>query len=95
MLNITDVRIRLINNAGNLKASASITIDDAFVVRDIKVIDTGDGGKFIAMPSRKIVSGDSERYTDIAHPIKQETREAIQDIVLEKYNEALAAAIAE
>jgi stage V sporulation protein G len=83
-MNITDIRIRRINNAGNLKASASITIDGAFVVHDIKVIETGDA-KFIAMPSRRI--GETNRFVDIAHPINQQTREDLQAMILEKYAE--------
>lgn len=64
-----------------MKAVVSITIDNDFVVHDIKVIE-GDKGLFIAMPSRK--AGDGE-YRDIAHPINSETREMIQKIILEKY----------
>jgi stage V sporulation protein G len=87
MLNITDARIRLIEKSGNLKAAATITIDDAFAVHDIKVIDAGNG-PFITMPNRRI---SDDRYADIAHPVNQETREQIQKLVLDKYNEALAA----
>ena len=68
-----------------MKAIASITIDDVFVIHDIKVID-GEKGMFIAMPSRK--AGDGE-YKDIAHPINSETRNSIQKIILEKYEEEL------
>ena len=64
-----------------MKAVVSITIDNDFVVHDIKVIE-GDKGLFIAMPSRK--AGDGE-YRDIAHPINSDTREMIQKIILEKY----------
>ena len=87
MLNITDVRIRLINNSGNLKAAATITIDDAFAVHDIKVINAGNG-PFVTMPNRKI---SDDRYADVAHPVNQETREQIQALVLDKYAEALEA----
>ncbi len=80
-MHITDVRVRKVNKEGKMKAVVSITIDNEFVVHDIKVID-GDKGLFIAMPSRK--AGDGE-YRDIAHPINSETREKIQNIVLEKY----------
>lgn len=84
-MQITDVRVRMKGNDSKMKAIASITIDDAFVIHDIKVID-GEKGMFIAMPSRK--AGDGE-YKDIAHPINSETRNSIQKIILEKYEEEL------
>ena len=70
-MQITDVRIRQVAKEGKMKAVVSITLDNEFVVHDIKVID-GDKGLFIAMPSRKTGEGE---YRDIAHPIipKQET----------------------
>ena len=68
-----------------MKAVVSITIDDEFVVHDIKVIE-GEKGMFIAMPSRK--SSDGE-YRDIAHPINSATRDRIQSMILEKYQEAM------
>ena len=83
-MQITDVRVRKINNKGKLKAVVSVTIDDEFVVHDIKVID-GDKGLFIAMPSRRTADGE---YRDIAHPINSETRERLQGIILEKYQQA-------
>ncbi|MFA9466553.1 MAG: septation regulator SpoVG [Velocimicrobium sp.] len=82
---ITDVRVRKVAKEGKMKAVISITLDNEFVVHDIKVIE-GDKGLFIAMPSRK--AGDGE-YRDIAHPINSETRDRIQTIILEKYEEAL------
>ena len=69
-----------------MKAVVSITIDDEFVVHDIKVIE-GEKGLFIAMPSRKATDGE---YRDIAHPINSATRERIQNIILEKYEQVLA-----
>ena len=84
-MKITDVRVRKITKEGKMKAIVSITIDDEFVIHDIKVIE-GDKGLFIAMPSKKATDGE---YRDIAHPISQTTREKIQDIILESYNEAL------
>lgn len=83
---ITDVRVRKIAREGKMKAMVSMTLDNEFVVHDIKVID-GDKGLFIAMPSRR--AGDGE-FRDIAHPINSETRDMIQKVILEKY--ALAAA---
>ena len=84
-MQITDVRVRKVAKEGKLKAVVSITMDDEFVVHDIKVIE-GEKGLFIAMPSKKALD---EEYRDIAHPINSETRERIQSIILEKYEEAL------
>ena len=70
-MNITDVRVRKVTKEGKMKAVVSITIDDEFVVHDIKVIE-GEKGLFIAMPSRKATDGE---YRDIAHPINSGTRE--------------------
>ncbi len=80
-MNITDVRVRKVTKEGKMKAVVSITIDDEFVIHDIKVIE-GEKGMFIAMPSRKASDGE---YKDIAHPINSATRRKIQDIILEKY----------
>ena len=84
-MTITDVRVRKVQKEGKLKAVVSITIDDVFVVHDIKVVD-GDKGLFIAMPSRK--SSDGE-YRDVAHPINSETREEIQKLILREYQKML------
>ena len=80
-MKITDVRIRTVEKEGKMRAVVSITIDDEFVVHDIKVIQ-GEKGLFIAMPSRKAADGE---YRDIAHPINSQTRERIQQIILDKY----------
>ena len=85
-MQITDVRVRKVAKEGKMKAVVSITIDDEFVVHDIKVIE-GENGMFIAMPSRK--STDWE-YRDIAHPLNSATRDRIQTIILNKYEEAMA-----
>lgn len=85
-MNITDVRVRRVAKEGKMKAVVSITIDEEFVVHDIKVIE-GEKGLFIAMPSRKATDGE---YRDIAHPINSATREKIQNIILEKYEQVLA-----
>ena len=86
-MKITDVRIRLVEQEGRVRAVASITIEDEFVVHDIKVIE-GTNGLFIAMPSRKSQSGE---FRDIAHPISTETRTKIQDAILEAYDREKAA----
>ena len=85
-MQITDVRIRKVEKEGKMKAVVSITIDEAFVVHDIKIIE-GEKGLFIAMPSRKAADGE---YRDIAHPINSDTRDRIQKLILEKYQETMA-----
>ncbi len=84
-MNITDVRVRKMDPEGKMKAVVSVTLDDSFVVHDIKVIE-GEKGMFIAMPSRK---GSLGEYRDIAHPINSEMREIFQKAILEKYEEAM------
>ena len=78
-MQITDVRVRKITKEGKMKAVVSITLDDEFVVHDIKVIE-GEKGLFIAMPSKKATDGE---YRDIAHPINSSTRENLQKVILE------------
>ena len=86
-MKISDVRVRLVKkDDSKLKAVASITIDDCFVIHDIKVID-GTDGYFVAMPSRKTSDGE---YKDIAHPINSETRQTVIDAVLEAFKLELA-----
>ncbi len=82
-MQITDVRVRKITKEGKMRAIVSITIDEEFVIHDIKVIE-GDKGLFIAMPSKKATDGE---YRDIAHPINSSTRERIQTIILERYQQ--------
>ena len=84
-MRITDVGVRKMTQDSKMKAIVSITIDDEFVVHDIKVIE-GEKGLFIAMPSKKASDGE---YRDIAHPINSETRDRIQRIILESYEKAL------
>jgi stage V sporulation protein G len=88
IMKITDVRVRKVAKEGKMKAVVSVTIDDEFVVHDIKVIE-GEKGLFIAMPSRKASDGE---YRDIAHPINSDTREKIQRIILQEYEIAAAEA---
>ena len=80
-MNITDIRVRRIEKEGKMRAIVSITIDEEFVVHDIKVIE-GEKGLFIAMPSRMASDGE---YRDIAHPINSTTRERLQGMILEAY----------
>lgn len=85
-MNITDVRVRKINDEGKMKAIVSITFDEEFVVHDIKIIE-GQHGLFIAMPSRKMGEGD---FRDIAHPLTSETRTKIKDAIFAEYEKVLA-----
>ena len=85
-MEITDVRIRLVNKGDNkLKAVASITLDECFVVHDIKIIESSEGA-FIAMPSRKTNDGD---YKDIAHPLNTATRDNLKKAILTAYYDEL------
>ncbi|MDR1061981.1 MAG: septation regulator SpoVG [Clostridiales bacterium] len=85
-MEITDVRIRKIEVEGKMKAVASVTFDNEFVVHDIKIIES-QNGLFIAMPSRKTPDGD---FKDIAHPINAYAREKLQTAVLGKYETILS-----
>ena len=85
-MQITDVRVRKVTKEGKMKAVVSITLDNEFVVHDIKVIE-GEKGLFIAMPSRKASDGE---YRDIAHPINSETRGKIQELILSEYQKVTA-----
>ena len=84
-MQITDVRVRRIDKEGKMRAIISITIDNEFVIHDIKVIE-GEKGLFIAMPSRLAADGE---YRDIAHPINSQTRENIQRMIIDKYESTL------
>lgn len=81
-MEVTDVRLRRVQTDGRMRAIASITLDDEFVVHDIRVID-GNNGLFVAMPSKRTPDGE---FRDIAHPINSETRNKIQDVVLAAYH---------
>lgn len=83
MLEITDVKIIKVDRGTRIRGIASITINNCFVVNDIKIIES-KGGLFIGMPSRPIPNGE---FKDIAHPINSETREKIQNAILEEYKQ--------
>lgn len=86
-MNISEVRVRLVKkDDGKLKAVASITIDNCFVVHDVKILE-GSDDFFIAMPSKKTPDGE---YKDIVHPLNTETREMIKSLVLEEFHKARA-----
>jgi stage V sporulation protein G len=85
ILEVTDVRVRKILSEGKMKAIVSVTLDDSFVVHDVKVVE-GQNGLFVAMPSRKTPDGE---FRDIAHPITPVFRESIQSAVLQAYSLAI------
>lgn len=88
-MEITEVRIRLLKKDDTkLKAVATVTIGDYLVVHDIKIIQ-GDNDYFIAMPSKKMPTGE---YKDIVHPLNTQTREKLKSIIVEEYHKAVAAA---
>ncbi|CAM3399005.1 septation regulator SpoVG [Nosocomiicoccus ampullae] len=83
-MKITDVRLRKVNNPDTrMKALASITFDDSFVVHDLRVID-GNNGMFVAMPSKRTADGE---FRDIAHPINSDMRQHVQEEVMRVYEE--------
>nr|WP_263314353.1 septation regulator SpoVG [Mammaliicoccus sp. Marseille-Q6498] len=82
-MNVTDVRLRKIKTDGRMKALVSITLDDAFVIHDLRVIE-GNSGLFVAMPSKRTPDGE---FRDIAHPINSEMRQEIQEQVMRIYEE--------
>lgn len=84
-MKITDVRIRRVDGQSRLRAVVSITIDDAFAVHELRIIE-GKEGLFVAMPSKEVGEG---KFKDIAHPINAETRELVEKTILEKYTEVL------
>lgn len=84
-MNISEVRVRLVKkDEGKLKAVASVTIDDCFVVHDVKILE-GQDDFFIAMPSKKTPDGE---YKDIVHPLNTETREMLKKVVLDEFEKA-------
>ncbi len=84
-MEVTDIRVKKFDKENRLKAIAAITIDDCFVVHELRVID-GKDGLFVAMPSRKMPNGE---FKDVAHPINQETRDYIEGVVIKAYQELL------
>ncbi|UEX89967.1 septation regulator SpoVG [Staphylococcus ratti] len=82
-MKVTDVRLRKIQTDGRMKALVSITLDESFVIHDLRVIE-GNSGLFVAMPSKRTPDGE---FRDIAHPINSEMRQEIQDAVMKVYEE--------
>lgn len=85
-MNITDIRLKIVEDHNRLKAIAAITIDNCFVIHELRIIE-GDDGLFVAMPSRKLANGE---FRDIAHPINSETRDELEKIIIKAYNEQLS-----
>lgn len=85
-MKITEVKIFPVNEE-RLKAYVSITLDDCFVVRDLKIIQ-GPNGMFVAMPSKKRKDG---QFRDIAHPLNQGTRTEIEDLIFDAFESELKA----
>ena len=82
-MKVTDVRLRKIQTDCRMKALVSITLDEAFVIHDLRVIE-GNSGLFVAMPSKRTPDGE---FRDIAHPINSDMRQEIQDAVMKVYDE--------
>jgi len=87
-MQITDIRVRLVNSEGRMKAVVSLTLDDALAVHDIKIIE-GQEKLFVAFPSRKTPD---DQYKDIVHPINAEARNQLETAILAKYNEVVSEA---
>ncbi|WJY26731.1 MULTISPECIES: septation regulator SpoVG [Sporosarcina] len=81
-MQVTNVRLRKVETTGRMRAIASITIDDEFVIHDIRIIE-GNAGLFVAMPSKRTPDGE---FRDIAHPINPDARMKVQDAVLQVYH---------
>jgi len=85
-MEITNVRVRVVKKDNSkMRGFASVTIDDEFVVHDIRILE-GENGLFLAMPSKQVAPGE---YRDIAHPINAEARQLFTDAILEEYNKEL------
>ena len=86
-MKITNVRVRIVEKDNSkMRGFAQVTIDDQFVVHDIRILE-GNNGLFLAMPSKQVAPGE---YRDIAHPINQEARQLFSDAILAEYEKELA-----
>ena len=86
-MKITKVEIRPMRNEGNLKAFCSVVFDDVFIVHSVKIIQ-GKESLFVAMPSREVKNGE---FRDTAHPIDNDFRMTMEEVILSKYNEMVGA----
>lgn len=84
-MKVTNVRVKVIENKNRLKAVATITFDDSFVVHELRLIE-GKNGLFVAMPSKRNTVGE---FRDLCHPITQELRQHVEEVVINAYHEAL------
>ncbi|AIY07027.1 regulatory protein [Planococcus sp. PAMC 21323] len=90
-MEVTDVRLRRVQTDGRMRAIASITLDNEFVIHDIRVID-GNDGLFVAMPSKRTPDGE---FRDIAHPINSSARTKLQEAVLTAYEQSESESVLE
>ena len=90
-MEVTDVRLRRVQTDGRMRAIASITLDNEFVIHDIRVID-GNEGLFVAMPSKRTPDGE---FRDIAHPINSSARTKLQEAVLTEYEQSESESVLE
>lgn len=87
-MKITEVKVYPVQESGRLKAYATMVFDDAFIVRDLKIIE-GDNGLFVSMPSRRRKDG----FRDIVHPLNSETRKSVEDEIIAEYQKVAEAAV--
>lgn len=80
-----DVRVNPINNGGKVKAYASVNIDEAFAIKNLRIVE-GSKGLFVAMPSVKNHKGE---YEDIFFPVSKESRQMLNDAVISAYEQKL------
>lgn len=83
---ITDVKIFKIKQRGALLGYANIVLNNSFIIRGIKILESEKNGRFVAMPSRRLRE-EKRAYRDLCHPINQETREIITETIFNAYDE--------
>lgn len=86
-MKITEVKVYPVQDSGRLKAYATMVFDDAFIIRDLKIIE-GDNGLFVSMPSRRRKDG----FRDIVHPLNSETRQTVEEAIIEEFKKSAEAA---
>lgn len=87
-MKITEVKVYPVQDSGRLKAYATMVFDDAFIIRDLKIIE-GDNGLFVSMPSRRRKDG----FRDIVHPLNSETRQNVENAIIEEYNKTVVGVV--
>lgn len=85
-IKITDVKIFKIKQRGALLGYANIVLNNSFIIRGIKILESEKNGRFVAMPSRRLRE-EKQAYRDLCHPINQETREIITATIFNAYDE--------